>query len=229
MLYYPWYDESNDLLGGYTTYAEHYEHVKVIVYQNEQKYTLEEVENVQVDEDSRPEHAWCQLAPTTEHSNSNAREQGVETLTELSEQDLVDNANLLNSRAGNTAGLSVRFESAANPQVIAPDEYINKKLWLCTIVTGVSEQWKLWKVATQLSHTEYSWVGLVVLASHIVIKLIQSDTLKLVRQSGTVEPDDVLVLLTAPTGVAAYYIQHFCLAEAGMAAFNHWAMTKWTH
>ncbi len=43
-------------------------------------------------------------------------------MTELSEQDLIDNANLLNSSASNV-GLSVRFESAANPQVIAPDEY----------------------------------------------------------------------------------------------------------
>ena len=36
-----------------------------------------------------------------------------------------------------------------------------------------------------------------------VIKLIHSDTIRLIKQSGTVEPDDVLVLLTAPTGVAA--------------------------
>ncbi len=122
ILYYPWYSEENGLLGGFPTYAENYEHVKIIVCQNEQKYTREEVENVQVDEDDRPEHVWCQLAPTTEHSNSNTREQGVETLTELSEQDLIDNANLLNSSASNV-GLSVRFESAANPQVIAPDEY----------------------------------------------------------------------------------------------------------
>ena len=35
-----------------------------------------------------------------------------------------------------------------------------------------------------------------------VIKLVQSDTLRLIKQTGTVEPDDVLVLLTAPTGVA---------------------------
>ncbi len=99
MLYYPWYSEEIDLLGGFPT------------CQNEQNYTREEVENVLVDEDDRPEHAWCQLAPTT---NSNTREQGVD------EQDLIDNANLLNSSASNV-GLSVRFESAANPQVIAPE------------------------------------------------------------------------------------------------------------
>ena len=30
MLYYPWYNEQRDLLGGYTTYAEHYQHVQSI-------------------------------------------------------------------------------------------------------------------------------------------------------------------------------------------------------
>ena len=28
MLYYPWYDEHADLLGGYETYEEHYTHVR---------------------------------------------------------------------------------------------------------------------------------------------------------------------------------------------------------
>jgi len=41
-----------------------------------------------------------------------------------------------------------------------------------------------------------------------VIKLIHSDTLKL---SGTFEPDDVTVLLTAPTGVAAFNINGMTL------------------
>ena len=35
-----------------------------------------------------------------------------------------------------------------------------------------------------------------------VIKLIHSDTLKLLKLSATFEPDDVVVLLAAPTGVA---------------------------
>ena len=39
-----------------------------------------------------------------------AAEQGVETLTELSQQDLVDNASLVQA---NRTGLSARFQSAA--------------------------------------------------------------------------------------------------------------------
>ena len=44
-----------------------------------------------------------------------------------------------------------------------------------------------------------------------VIKLIHSDTLKLLKLSGTFEPDDVVVLLTAPTGVATFSINGMTL------------------
>ena len=47
-----------------------------------------------------------------------------------------------------------------------------------------------------------------------VIKLIHSDTLKLRRLSGTFEPDDFIVLLTAPTGVAAFNINGMTLHSA---------------
>ena len=46
-----------------------------------------------------------------------------------------------------------------------------------------------------------------------VIKLIHSDTLKLLKLSGTFEPDDV-VLLTAPTGVAVFNINSMTLHSA---------------
>ena len=39
------------------------------------------------------------------------------------------------------------------------------------------------------------------------ISLIYRDTIKLLRLSGQVEPEDVIALLTAPTGVAAFNIQ----------------------
>lgn len=47
-----------------------------------------------------------------------------------------------------------------------------------------------------------------------VMKLIHSDTLKLVKLSHTFEPDDVIALLTAPTGVAAFNINGMTLHSA---------------
>ena len=123
MMHYPWYNEDNDLLGGFGSYAEHYDVVKRVVIDNEMKYTAEQVDDMSIDEDSRPEHAWCQIAPCTEGSNAHLAEQSVEMLTELCERDILDNANLLQSNATGQTGLSVRFEGAANPTVIPPVEY----------------------------------------------------------------------------------------------------------
>ena len=47
-----------------------------------------------------------------------------------------------------------------------------------------------------------------------MIKLIHSDTLKLLKLSGIFEPDDVIALLTAPTGVAAFNISGMTLHSA---------------
>ena len=47
-----------------------------------------------------------------------------------------------------------------------------------------------------------------------VIRIIQSDTLKILRLSGALEPDDIVVLLTAPTGVAAFNIGGMTLHSA---------------
>ena len=47
-----------------------------------------------------------------------------------------------------------------------------------------------------------------------MIKLIHSDTLKLLKLSGTFEPNDVTVLLTAPTGVAVFNISGMTLHSA---------------
>ena len=49
-----------------------------------------------------------------------------------------------------------------------------------------------------------------------VIRIIQSDTLKILRLSGALEPDDIVVLLTAPiaTGVAAFNIGRMTLHSA---------------
>ena len=55
--------------------------------------------------------------------------------------------------------------------------------------------------------------------SHI-ITLIQSDTIKLLKLSGTIEPGQVTVLLTAPTGVAAFNVGGVTLHSALLLGCN---------
>ena len=91
MLYYPWYNEQADILGGYSTYEEHYRHICNIVHTNESK---ENVEDIEIDEDGPPEHLWDNIAPSTEESRLHSIAEGSEQLTEVSQQDLQDNQNI---------------------------------------------------------------------------------------------------------------------------------------
>ena len=120
MLYLPWYNESTDLLSGFSTYEEHYNHVKHLIIANEAKYSQADVDSVQVDENNLPEHVWNQIAPNNESSRAQSQAEGVEPLTEISEEDLEHNANLFTSSAH--ASLHARFESA-NKNEIPADEY----------------------------------------------------------------------------------------------------------
>ena len=218
MLYYPWYVEETDLLGGYSTYEEHYNNVHSTVYANECQYTCDHVEDLQIDPDNRPEHIWDEIAPSTEESRSRSLEEGSEVLTEVAQEDLEANADILNA----SQPLGVRFEAAASKEEIPPDEYrqlmrgLNAKQraivmynrnWCKRAVTALRNNLRIEPYRVFLSGP--GGVG----KSH-VIRLIQSDTIKILRLSGEIDPTDVSVLLTAPTGVAAFNIGGMTLHSA---------------
>ena len=116
MLYYPWYNEVQDLLGSYSTYEVHYQRVHSIVVNNESKYSQADVKNVQIDEMKVAPVSIYGATLSTEESRSHPLSEGAELLTEVSREDLQSNANGLTSSA--SAKLCVRFDSAANMQEI---------------------------------------------------------------------------------------------------------------
>ena len=118
--------------------------------------------------------------------------------------------------------MHVRFEGAANKQEIPANEYrallrgLNAKQrqivmfhrhWCKKAVLALKQGKPI-----EPYHVFVSGPGGVG-KSH-VIRLIHSDTLKLLRLSGAIEPDDVIVLLTAPTGAAAFIISGLTLHSA---------------
>uniref|UniRef100_A0A1X7TGM1 Uncharacterized protein n=1 Tax=Amphimedon queenslandica TaxID=400682 RepID=A0A1X7TGM1_AMPQE len=66
MIYYLWYDEDVDLLGGYLTYEEHYNNVHSIITSNEEKYNIVYVDDIDVNLVCPPEHICDEIAPSTE-------------------------------------------------------------------------------------------------------------------------------------------------------------------
>ena len=89
------------------------------MYANESKYTKADIEDVDVDQDGPPEHLWSNIAPSTEECRAQSMAEGVEQLTELSQQDLRDNKAILTSTA---SALHVRFEGASNCREIPVDQ-----------------------------------------------------------------------------------------------------------
>ena len=218
MLYYPWFDEQADLLGQYATYEEHYRHVRTIVQTNEGKYTKADIDDIEVDEDGPPEHLWNSIAPSTEESRMQSMAEGSEQLTEVSQEDLRHNESILTSGPN----LRLRFESAANQLEIPPDQYREYMRGLNEQQRSIVMFHRAWYKKAVLAlkegkpvepyHVFLSGPGGVG-KSH-VIKLVHSDTLKLLKMSSAFEPDDVIALLTAPTGVAAFNINGMTLHSA---------------
>ena len=215
-------------MGGHATNEEHYQHVQSIVETNEQKYCHGDVDNVNLDESGPPEHLWSQIAPGTEEARAQALAEGSQVLTDMSQEDLRNNAELMTNT---TTSLHARFEYASNSQEIAADEYrmILRKLndkqraivmyhrnWCKKAVLALKQGKPIEPYRVFLSGP--GGVG----KSH-VIRLIHSDTIKFLTQSGTFEPDDVIVLLTAPTGVAAFNINGMTLHSALLLGTSKYA------
>ena len=111
-----------------------------------------------------------------------------------------------------TTNLHARFESASNTQEIAADEYrrvMFHRNWCKKVVIALNK--------ANPYRVFLSGPGGV--SKSRVIRLIHSDTIK----TGTFEPDDVIVLLTAPTGVAAFNISGMTLHSAHLLGTSKYA------
>ena len=96
----------NRQICGYRSYEAHYK--CDTVFTNELKYTSESIDDLDVGERGPPEHLWNSIAPSTEENTFHSIAEGSEQLTEVSEQDLQDNQNILSQ-----SSLHIRFESSA--------------------------------------------------------------------------------------------------------------------
>lgn len=86
------------------------------------KFNEADVDDIDIDENGSPEHLWGNIAPNTEDNRSYYLQEGSESLTEITQDDLLDNANILNQGVPGSA-ISLQFENATNKQEIPADEY----------------------------------------------------------------------------------------------------------
>ena len=136
-----------------------------------------------------------------------------------------------------SAPLLQRFDLETNRELIPPDEYRELMRGLNTKQRQAVNFHRRWckdaviamKKGEAIKPYRVFLSGPGGVGKSYVISLIHRDTVKLLRLSGQVEPEDVTVLLTAPTGVAAFNIQGMTVHSAlllGTAKFTIQPLTQ---
>ena len=223
MLYLPWRNETIDLLGDYIDFRSRYEDNIETILAIEQKYsqnaTIISDAIDDLNEHGPPEHAWNLVALSTTEQQLQDQDEGIILERDIEQEDVDANTRLLEQH--NTPLLQ-RFSAETNRELLSADEYraamrkLNNKqklivmyhrAWCKKAITALKNGQQITPYRVFVSGP--GGVG----KSH-VISLIRNDTVKLLRLSGQIQPEDVIVLLTAPTGVAAFNIQGMTLHSA---------------
>lgn len=219
MLYLPWRVEETDLIGNYADFLSHYCAVADIIHENEKKFT----DNLGLIDDAihsnavngPPEHVWANIAPEAEHANMQDKDEGVEVERVIEQEGLDANAAMVQrGSCDNACDLAAWYKAETEKTLIVPAEYrkmmrsLNAKQrqivcyhrkWCKDAVIAIKQNRPV--IPYRLFLSGPGGVG----KTH-VIRLIHSDTQKLLPLSGAIKPTDVTTLLTAPTGVAAFNI-----------------------
>ena len=197
---------------------------------NEARYTYRDTGIDEALEDLNeygpPEHAWDLLAPGAQQQQADQVAEGIQDDRHMDPEDLINNPDIVNERhhvsSDPTTELHARYTSEASKSLLSPPEYremmrsLNQKQ---SEVIAHHRQWckdsvlALKKHELPPAYTVFVSGPGGVGKSHL-IKLIHYDTVRLLRLSNTFEPDDVIVLVTAPTGVAAFNIIGLTLHSA---------------
>ena len=227
MLFLPWRDEEHDLIKEYQDFTSHYRDVANEIREQESMFTanLESTYNAMeiMDQHGAPEHAWDQIAPENLHNELADRAEGIEIDRPMAADDLIANADLImRQKHADNREIMARYNVELEKSVLDPNDYrsfmrgLNKKQR--EIVT-YNRRWcknavKAWKNNEDINPYRIFLSGPGGVGKSHVIKLIQSDMQKILRLSHRVRPTDVTVLVTAPTGVAAYNVDGMTIHSA---------------
>ena len=227
MLYFPWRNEDTDLLADYTDFESHYRDVLDQITANEEKFNenLELIDDAiaQNADNGPPEHAWANIAPETEHRRLLDEVEGSEVLRDMEQEDLDANAAMFqNPRSEHQGELSARYDAQLRKDILQPKEYRSMVRGLNVKQREVVFYHRKWckdavhaiKMNQPITPYRLFLSGPGGVGKSHMIRLIHTDTRKLLPLSNTIKPSDLTVLLTAPTGVAAFNIEGMTIHSA---------------
>ena len=227
MLFLPWRNEQRDLLKDYPDYISHYKDVVDELIEQESKFTINLASTYSamehLEQYGAPEHVWDDIAPENQHNEIAHLAEGIELERPMAADDLDANEAMMMGESGaQNRELVARYNIEAEKTVMTPTEYrdivrgLNKKQ---KQIIMYNRKWcknavKAWKNNQEINPYRIFLSGPGGVGKSHIIKIIPSDMKKLLRLSNRIKPTDVTVLVTAPTGVAAFNVDGMTIHSA---------------
>ena len=229
MLYTPWRDE-DQLIGQSDSFYDNYRLLLDEITENEQRYTKngptfeEAVQDL--NEYGPPLHAFANVAPNAEHQRLQDEDEGILEERHLEQEDLDENEKLTQGQ-NNIVGH--RFHTQTDTNLLSSADYctrmqqLNKEQrnivcyhrnWCKSVVEALKNN----KPAPKSYKQFISGPGGVG-KSH-VIELLKNDTVRFFRYLPSVEQKDILCLVCAPTGTAAFNVSGMTIHSTFLIPIN---------
>ena len=230
MLYTAWRDE-NELIGDSDSFYDNYRLLLDEITETEQRYTKngptfeEAVQDL--NDYGPPLHAFDNVAPNAEQHRLEDEDEGIVEERHLDQQDLDDNEKLIQGRSDR--GVGHRFDTQTDTNLLSSDDYCKKmqqlnekqrkivgyhRNWCKSVVEAVRHN-----KPTPKSYKQFISGPGGVGKSH-VIDLLKNDTVRLFRHLPSVRPDDIVCLLCASTGIAAFNISGMTIHSTFLIPIN---------
>ena len=229
MLFLPWRIEEK-LQGNYMSYEDRYideiEQIKaaekMFIHQEDEINSA--FEHLQAA--GPPQAAWDNIAPGAEDKQQLAHEEGISDERPMAEEDIQHHINqILNDRPpSHNESLNIKYTKEARKKLLTTREYNKCMRQLNTEQKTMVMYHRKWCKETVIAlkqnkpvkpyHVFLSGSGGV--GKSYVVKMLHTDTVKLFQYSHQIKPEDVPILLTAATGVAAHNISGITVHSAFM-------------
>ncbi|KAI8512099.1 hypothetical protein Bbelb_111990 [Branchiostoma belcheri] len=229
MLYFPWRNEDLDIKANFPSFKQRYEHVIDTVRHNEAKFSINaDAVNAAYDDlqqNGPPVDVCDSVAPNVQFEQAEQEAEGITVESEMSEEDQRNNVDLVpHPTSNNSSELHARFTAELNKECMSSAQYRGMMRSLNHQQMEVIKFHRKWCKDTILALKQHQPIPQYTVflsgpggvgKSH-VIKLVQHETVRLLKPlyGAYFDPNDLLVLLTAFTGTAAFGINGMTLHSA---------------